>query len=240
MSDEKGFKPTKTDIAHTLTKAGLSSIPLVGGAAAELMNLIWEPALSKRRDEWLKGLAENLQNLEEKVEGFKIENLADNESFITISIQASQAAIRNHQREKLDILRNAVLNSALKISLTDDLNLYFLSLIENLTVIHIKVLNLIPTDGMQINIKETDKSEINRKLAEELNLIIFEGKNQKYIFQQSKDLLAVVINDLDTQGLTSIIPCTKRNEFESDVTWYDLKLTNLGRMFLKFITTPNY
>jgi hypothetical protein len=41
------------------------------------------------------------------------ERLATNEAFVTVTMQASQGAIRNHQQAKLEALRNAVLNSAL-------------------------------------------------------------------------------------------------------------------------------
>jgi hypothetical protein len=47
-------KRSKADIALTITKAGISGIPVVGGSAAELFSLIIVPPLSKRRDEWIE------------------------------------------------------------------------------------------------------------------------------------------------------------------------------------------
>ena len=46
---------------------------------------------------------------------------------------ATQIAIRNHQRKKLEALRNAVLNSALVNASEEDIQLMFLNFIEYLT-----------------------------------------------------------------------------------------------------------
>ena len=51
-----------------------------------------------------------LQNLEEKVKGLTIDTLQDNDAFITTVMRATQSAIRNHQKEKLEALRNATLH----------------------------------------------------------------------------------------------------------------------------------
>jgi hypothetical protein len=167
--NDNELKRTKGDVAHTLTKAGLSAIPFVGGPIAELMSLIWEPALSKRRDEWLKRLAEDLELLTIKIDGFKLEDLANNDAFITTTIQASQNAIRNHQKEKLDALRNAVLNSALEKDSNDDLHAFFLTLIERLTVFHIQILQIIASKEYGVltfeYFKDTGESISNKSIA---------------------------------------------------------------------------
>ena len=52
-------KQSKGDVAHSLTKAGLSVIPVVGGPAVELFQLLIQPPLEKRRTE-SKGSGSNL------------------------------------------------------------------------------------------------------------------------------------------------------------------------------------
>ena len=103
---------TLEDRLHTLAKAGIASIPVAGAAASELFTIILAPPLEKRRVEWMNDVAERLKELEEHGE-LNLEDLQDNETFITTVMQASQAAIRNHQSEKREALRNAVLNAAL-------------------------------------------------------------------------------------------------------------------------------
>ena len=90
----------------------LSAIPTIGGPALELFNTIIAPPFERRRNEWLESLANRLDALE-KEKRLKIEQLSGNEEFISVVMHATTVAIRNHKQEKIDALRNAVLNSAL-------------------------------------------------------------------------------------------------------------------------------
>ena len=130
-SDIRRSKPKAGagDVAHTVVKAGLSAIPFIGGPAAEIFSAIIVPPLSKRRNEWIESIAKGLKTLEEKIDNFNIEALSQNEMFITTVMHASQAAIRNHQKEKLEALRNAVLNAALPNAPEEDIQLMFLNYI---------------------------------------------------------------------------------------------------------------
>ncbi|AMR68738.1 hypothetical protein A0T30_13055 [Aquipseudomonas alcaligenes] len=70
------------------------------------------------------------------------EGLQQNEAFITTVAQASILAIRNHQLEKLEALRNAVLNVAAGHCPEDDLRQLFLNFVDGCTVTHIRLLSL--------------------------------------------------------------------------------------------------
>ena len=137
---ERGLKPEAGDWAHLATKAALSAIPVVGGPAAELFSAILIPPLARRRDEWLQALADGLRDLQERVRGFRVESLSNNEAFVTAVMHASQTAIRNHQREKRQALRNAVLNVAANRAPKEDVQLMFLNFIDTLTPWHLHVL----------------------------------------------------------------------------------------------------
>src|SRR5436853_685215 len=102
-------QPSGWDHAHLAVKAAISALPIAGGPAAELFAAIITPPLARRRDEWLQGLADGLASLEDNVQGFRVETLADREEFISAALQASHSAIRTHHKEKLEALRNAVL-----------------------------------------------------------------------------------------------------------------------------------
>ena len=136
------LKQSKGDIGHKLIKSGLSGVPLPGsGLVAELFEMVIEPPLSKRRDRWIYELGEAILELENRIESFKVDTLIKNESFLTVFMHAYQLAIRNHHEEKLEALRNAVLNSALPNALEDDLKIIFLNITDSFTVTHIKLLN---------------------------------------------------------------------------------------------------
>jgi hypothetical protein len=143
MPEEKYAPPEvgKGDVAHTIVKAGISSIPVVGGAAAELFALVIEPPLDKRRNEWMKAMAEGLKTLEEKG-ALRIDDLPKNEAFISTVMHASQAALRNHQKEKLEALRNAALNVAIGNAPDEDIQLMFVNLIDAVTPWHIRILKV--------------------------------------------------------------------------------------------------
>ena len=83
---EKPLGKPKAGIAgagHLAVRVALSTVPVIGGAAKELFNTVIAPPLAKRQAEWMESIAQRLTELEKQVEGFKIENLLDNENFIS-------------------------------------------------------------------------------------------------------------------------------------------------------------
>ena len=52
-------KPTTGDVAHALTKAGLSMIPVVGGPAVEIFQHLVQPPLERRLNEWMEQVGES-------------------------------------------------------------------------------------------------------------------------------------------------------------------------------------
>lgn len=109
-------------------------------AAVEFLRLVLVPPMGKRRDEWLQGLCDRLHSLEQRVAGFRMDALVDNEAFISAALQASQAAIRTHERQKLEALRNAVVNVAAGRSADTDTTTFFLALVDNLSATHLEIL----------------------------------------------------------------------------------------------------
>jgi hypothetical protein len=94
-------QPSLQEHRLALIKGGLSEQPLVGGALAEEMGLFLITPLTRRRDEWRADVARRLLYLEGKVQGFKFEDLRDNEQFVSAMIQATQSAAKTHRKEKL-------------------------------------------------------------------------------------------------------------------------------------------
>jgi hypothetical protein len=117
------------DYAHLAARMALSAIPGVGGPALELFNQFLAPPIQRRREVWCNDLIERLAKLE--CEGrFNLKDLCNNEEFISTVLQASMVAIRYHQREKKEALRNAVLNAAVGQSLYDSMQELFLTFVE--------------------------------------------------------------------------------------------------------------
>lgn len=131
-------KPTTGDVAHTLTKAGLSIIPVVGGPAVELFQHLVLPPLERRRNEWMEQVGEKLLSLEQS--GLNLGDLQSNEQFITTVMQASTAALRTHKAEKLDALRNTVINIATGHGPEDTIQHLLLSFVDEFSEMHLRVL----------------------------------------------------------------------------------------------------
>jgi hypothetical protein len=224
-------KPTKADAAHTIVKAGLSAIPIVGGPAAEIFSSIIVPPLGRRRDAWVESIANGLKELEEKVADFKIEKLGDNEIFITTVMHATQAAIRNHQKEKLDSLRNAVINSALGIKIDQDTQQMFLEYVDSLTPSHLKVLNFLDDPrlyGQKNNVKFG--SYMGGSVTTILEEAIPELRDKRVFYDQ-------LLTDLFNRGLTNT-DANSMNAMMTDSGMFARRTTDTGRVFLKFITRP--
>ncbi len=138
MSDSIPQK-TAGDHLHLGARVALSAIPGVGGPALQLFNAIIAPPIEKRRNDWLNDLAERLYRLEQE-KRLKVEDLRENDEFISAVMQATTVAVRNHHQEKIDALRNAVLNTALGQCPSDVKSAMFLALVDQFTVWHLRVL----------------------------------------------------------------------------------------------------
>jgi len=110
------------------------------GAGATFFDLVTAPLRGKRLSSWLEELRIRLNDLSQKVAALTPESLALDDAFISAFAQATQSAVRTHQREKLDALRNAVLNVAHGKDANADRQGQFISLVDRFTAAHLKLL----------------------------------------------------------------------------------------------------
>jgi hypothetical protein len=204
-------QPTFEDVEHAGRKGILAIIPGIGGVASELFGVLSSP-LALRRDDWWSDLERRLCDLEGRVDGFRFDDLGQNKQFVSAALQATQAAMRTHQAEKLAALQNAVLNIALAKAPSEDLQLIFLNLVDSFTPSHLEVLRDFQASG------HPNRAE----------------------FQKQRDLTDQVVCDLRDRGLlrdTRPFAARDRDSPEALVI-YDWEVTNLGRQFLEFIKSP--
>lgn len=227
-------KPPKSrtagDIAHEVGKAIVSAIPTVGGPLQVLFENVFSAPIENRKRAWLEQLADVVAELQRRVEGLTPEKLAANEVFVTVAMQASQSAIRNHQEEKLRALRNATLNSALPNPPQEDEQMIFLRLIDQLTPWHLRILALLdnPVQWMARN----SISNPNWGMGGVSTVI-------EHCFQDlrgQRDTYDQIVRDLQNEGLLKQgqflhITMTGHGMIES-------RTTDRGKRFIKFITAP--
>jgi hypothetical protein len=140
--DDISDEPQKSgaDVAYGLVKAAVSSLPVADGAAAEILSLVFGPPLERRREEWLQRLADAVREIQENVADLTPEKLSQNEAFVSTALRASEIAVRTHQEEKLEALRNAVVSAALPDAPDDTLQQIFLNYVDALTPWHLRLL----------------------------------------------------------------------------------------------------
>jgi hypothetical protein len=131
-------EPDRKDRVRALAKIGMSAVPYVGGPGAELIELVVPSSLMRRRDDWLRRLAEVVDELRARDVDF--EAIVDDERFATALIEASRIALGTHIEEKLHLLKNAIVNMAMPDAPPDFLAARFLRWIEELSPEHFIVL----------------------------------------------------------------------------------------------------
>lgn len=227
-------KPPKSkvvsDIAREVGRAIISAVPVAGGPLQVVFENIFSAPIDKRRQAWLEKLAEVITEVQERVAEFTPEKLAANEVFVTVAMQASQVAIRNHQQVKLEALRNAVLNSALPNPPQEDEQIIFVRLIDDLAPWHLRVLSLLddPVDWMSRNsVKNPSWGLGGVSTVIEHCLPDLHGQHDTYD-QIVRDLQG---DGLVGQGQFVHITMTGGGMLES-------RTTDRGKRFIKFISAP--
>ena len=217
------------DVAHTIAKASISAIPVFGGPAAEIFSAIIVPPLSKRRDEWIESIVEGLKGLEKEVKGFKIEELSKKETFITTVMHASQAAIRNHQEEKLEALRNAVLNAALPNSPEEDMQLMFLNFVDLLTPWHLRILKLFQNPQEWAQKQGTDYSD---RITGSPSVVLEDAFPE---LCGRDEFCGLLVKDLYSRGLMNGDTLKGMMSIQGMLA---SRTTSMGNQFIEFITSP--
>jgi hypothetical protein len=220
---EKPPEKSRGDAAHAVTKAIVGLVPVAGSALPVLLETIFAPPLERRREKWLQKLSEALTDLECRMEGFSLDNLSNNELFITAVAQATQVALRTHQAEKLNALKQAVIHSALPGSPDEDQQLIFLRFIEELTPSHLKLLAFLNKPLQWI---ERNNIEIPTLLGRSSKMILDLCFPE---FKKEQEFLEQVNKDLKERGLVqqSYVIITKE---------LSPRITEFGKRFLVFIS----
>lgn len=219
-------KETKDDISYSVAKAALGSIPIVGAAASELLQLLVTPPLEKRRNEWMIEVGEKLKQLEQKEE-LDLTKLASNDVFIDVVLQTTQLALLTSEKEKIQYFKNVILNSAVEENPNITKVHIFLNFISTFTVWHIKILKLFdnPEDWFNKNGKSMPSY-----MAAGLSNVLEEAYPE---LTGKRDLYDLIWDDLSRAGLH------KTSGLHTTMTGSGLMIqrtTPFGKEFLEFIT----
>ena len=224
----KDLKNSKGDYALSVCKSMIGFVPYVGSVASELLGLVISEPVNKRRDEWIIKLYEDLQNLESSIENFKIENLKDDENFITVVLNATQLAIKNHNKEKILALKNACLNTALKLNTDEEKQLIFLNYVNELVPLDLRLLRYFK-----------NPHTMHEKLGKDPYSMYYSGSPLKGFFECHKDIN--LDENLVKMRLDGLISKGLLVEFSYQATcstdgMLSSRVSDIGNEFVDFIT----
>jgi hypothetical protein len=207
---------TGGDLVYAALKGGLSAVPLVGGNLAEFMQVFFASPIEKRREEWMKQVAHALTHLMAK--GLTVESIQSNERFNSAVFQANAIAQRTHRKEKLDALRNALINIALTQTPDETIESIFLGYIDSFTEWHIRILRFYEAPSARSRL-----TEINQVLEQTFPAL----KNRPDIYE-------TIWTDLYQKGLVDMQ--SLHGPIDSSIK--NKHATELGKKFLNFIADP--
>jgi len=192
------FDTNNSDKNYNALKALVSAVPAVGSLGVSFFeSRVVHPA-TQRICKFLETLVLEFEELKSKIELVDFESPA----FETTIIRASEIASRTHQEQKLEALRNIVLNSSIPRSLEDDILAMFLNWIDDFTELHISIL--------------TRLHYLERYAPEQLQIYFPMLEQKKFIYNK-------VLKDLADQGLISL-----REDYFTVEDDDDMSLRSLG------------
>jgi len=156
--------------------------------------------------------------------GIPIEDLQKDEMFISAVASASQIALRNHQKEKREALRNALINSVTSETIDESLLNQFMYYIDILTVWHIRILRAF------LSPQPRKQDERYRSISTSLDKVLEETCPE---LRGKRNIYDVYWRDLYARGLVNTdtlhVMITPQGA-------YSKRTTELGDQFISFIT----
>ena len=141
---ERPKKSTGREVVEAAVAGGVGSVPVVGSIVAAGLTFAMTVAHNRRMDAWFDSLAERLDALEDRPSW---DELADDDEFVDVVIAASRIASTTASQEKLEALRNAVVNTLTDDTVGEDERAIFLRYIDEFTPSHLSLLELLKDPG---------------------------------------------------------------------------------------------
>jgi hypothetical protein len=123
-----------------IAKAAASVVPL-GSLGIELIAQLCRKPLENRRNLWLEEVTQAIREISATQKDLTPSKLAENPEFVSILLRATDSAMKTHQAEKRELLRNAIVSAAQPSPPDFDKQLFFLKTVDELTLNQILVLS---------------------------------------------------------------------------------------------------
>ncbi|MEX0905101.1 MAG: hypothetical protein WD604_13575 [Balneolaceae bacterium] len=209
MSDLKEKREIAQSEARDKTTKIIAGMVPMGSAAYELLTTIVVPLHEKKRREFIHDLASRLKKLEDQGQ-IDFEELGRNEEFNTITTKAILLAQQNHQKEKLEALRNIVVNASEKLTKEviefDEVD-YFLSILNRISPYHILILKKYQDPSM---LSKGREAEYKKSKEDPLQAIGSTPKSILFVLNsdlvKKENFVSLCWNDFMTFNLVKSVP----------------------------------
>jgi hypothetical protein len=236
------------DEIHRLARGVIGLLPL-GSLLTEMFTKIVVDPAQQRRDRIIREILEKIANLEE-TRRISSDRLASRPDFAASFVRGITAVDREVEPEKLALIRNAIVNTAIDEELEPSIRAMLFGVLERVTTAHIGIMHAIEelakgSGAREHHLKSILFHRIRRfKTAEECK-VPQRTLDENYPYYDGRDveLRAAIINDLRGMGLVSQrldVP-PDINAWSTDPAHNDrafISLTPLGLSFLHFINEP--
>jgi hypothetical protein len=222
-------RSTGREIVERTVEAALGSVPVVGAALAVTFVTAISWRLEERRERWFTDLAEGVEELRQRVDGLNLESLTGNDLFTDAVVTATRTVEHTHQQEKIEALRNAVLNSVAPDAPDADTQAIMLNLIDRFTPSHLRLVTLWDDPPAWFASHDIPKPEgafaTSRTVTVEAGLPEMQGR---------KDFYLLVAGELSSAGMltANLSGLVQPPSLMSRLT------TDFGRQFVRFISQP--
>lgn len=196
-----------SDHVKNLISAGLNIIPGAGGALASLFDSYIPKQKEKRLMAFVEGLAVEVDKVKDQIK----EDVIHTDEFALIFERTFKGAIENYQQEKIDLYKAIFVNSLTdKQNITAEEKEIFLNLANDLTVRHIKIMNVL---------KNNSSGDLTQVVKTS-----FPDYDQDSIFY--------IMDDLRNKGLVH----AKGTLYDGSLSNNFNQLSEMGKKFVEFIT----
>jgi hypothetical protein len=227
METTPAGRSTGREIVERVAEAALGSVPVVGNALAVTFVTALGWRLEERREKWFTELAEGVEELRQRVDGFDLETLTGNDLFVDAVVTATRTVEHTHQDEKVEALRNAVLNSVASGAPDADTQAINFNLIDRFTPSHLRMVTLWddpPAWFASHGIPQPQGAFVtSRTVTVEAGLPEMQGR---------KDFYMLIASELNSAGMftASLSGMVQPLALMSRLT------TDFGRHFVRFIS----
>ncbi|WP_430251267.1 hypothetical protein [Neorhizobium sp. DAR64860/K0K1] len=216
-------------VAQTAIGAADIAIPGAGYALQQIVgHYVGEP-LAKRREEWFRLVGEAILDLQENVEGFDPSSLSDNEEFISCVYEATHLAMKTHREFKRRALKNAIVNTALGMTLDESLRGRFMANVDIFSAAHVRMLSVLH-DPRSFETCVT----VSQGLAMGSQSDVIRGEISKS--EMPDNVFKLVVSDLEREGFINGSVTGMMTGGESMLS---KRTTEIGDLFLRFVTQPD-